>query len=134
MTKRTNLILFLMLLALPALLVASQQNQQPSIGTPAGASVLERIRLIQSTGMVDFVNDLNANGKLGYRLYKSVGYGGEGERQSYAALLQLEPDNKYEYDWMSSPNKKLLEGRLNAQAQVGFNFVAAYALTACSEE
>ena len=34
----------------------------------------------------------------------------------------------------TSPNKKLLEGRLNVQAKTGLSYAAAYALTACSED
>jgi hypothetical protein len=85
-----------------------------------------------SAGIEGFVKDLNDNGKLGYHLDKSVSYGGEGPTQSYAAVLRLDAGNKYEYDWLSSPDKKLLEGRLNYQAKKGFNFVDSYALTYCS--
>lgn len=69
-----------------------------------------------------FVNDLNDNGSLGYRLEKSLSYGGEGAIQSYAAVMRLDAPNKYEYDWMSSPDKRLLEERLNYQAKKAFNF------------
>ena len=93
----------------------------------------EKVKLITSTGIESFVKDLNDNGKLGYRLEKSLNYGGEGVTQRFAAVLRLDAPNKYEYDWMSSPDKKLLEGRLNSQAKKGFNFANAYALTYCSE-
>ena len=96
------------------------------------AGQLEKVKLITSTGLGNFVQDLNDNGKLGYRLEKSLSYGGEGPTQSYAAILRLDAPNKYEYDWMSSPDKKLLEERLNIQAKNGFNFANAYALTYCS--
>lgn len=43
-----------------------------------------------------FVNDLNDNGSLGYRLEKSLSYGGEGAIQSYAAVMRLDAPNKYE--------------------------------------
>ena len=93
----------------------------------------EKVKLITSTDIDTFVKDLNDNGKLGYRLENSLSYGGEGVTQSYAAVLRLDVPNTYEYDWMSSPDKKLLEGRLNAQARRGFNFANAYAVTYCSE-
>ena len=93
----------------------------------------EKLKLITSTGIENFVKDLNENGKLGYRLEKSLSYGGEGLTQGYAGILRLDAPNKYEYDWMSSPDKRLLETRLNYQAKKGFNFVTAYALTYCSD-
>src|ERR1051325_8041177 len=104
------------------------------IGPSAQSQPAEKVKLITSTGLEDFVKSLNDNGKLGYRLDKSLNYGGEGPTQSYAAVLHLDAPNKYEYDWMSSPNKKLLEDRLNYQAKKGFNFANAYALTYCSKE
>ena len=99
----------------------------------AQSAQAEKVKLIISTGIETFVKDLNDNGKLGYRLENSLSYGGEGPTQNYAAILRLDAPNKYEYDWMSSPDKKLLEGRLNSQAKKGFNFVNAYAVTSCSE-
>lgn len=106
--------------------------------TSAGSSQdkpgqLEKVKLIISTGIENFVRDLNDHGKLGYRLEKALSYGGEGLTQNYASVLRLDAPNKYDYDWMSSPDQKLLEGRLNAQAKKGLNFVNAYALTYCSD-
>jgi len=100
--------------------------------TANSAVTLEKVKLIASTGIENFVKDLNDNGNLGYRLEKSLSYGGEGAAQSYAAVMRLDAPNKYEYDWMSSPDKRLLEDRLNFQAKKGFNFTDAYALTYCS--
>ena len=112
---------------------ASITIKRKSQGQASAASEsLEKVKLINSVGIDDFVRDLNANGKLGYRLERSLNYGGEGASQSFAAIVRLDAPNKYEYDWMSSPDKKLLEGRLNSQAKQGFNFVNAYALTNCS--
>jgi hypothetical protein len=101
--------------------------------TVAQSGDLEKVKLITATGIETFVNDLNDNGKLGYRLENSLSYGGEGLTQNYVAVLRLDAPNKYEYDWMSSPDKKLLEGRLNFHAKKGFNFATAYAITACSD-
>ena len=105
---------------------ASESTSRTTIEQP------EKVKLITSTGIENFVKDLNDNGSLGYRLENSLSYGGEGPTQSYAAVLRLDAPNKYEYDWMSSPDKKLLESRLNYQAKKGFNFVNAYPLTYCS--
>jgi hypothetical protein len=93
----------------------------------------ENVKLITAIGIDNLVRDLNEQGKSGYRLEKSLNFGGEGVTQSYAAILRLDTPNKYEYDWMSSPDKKYLEARLNHQAKKGFNFANAYALTSCSE-
>jgi hypothetical protein len=110
-------------LAAPIMLFAS---------TPTGSAQTEKLKLITSTGIENFIKDLNENGKFGYRLENSLSYGGEGPTQSYAAVVRLDAPNKYEYDWISSPDKKLLEERLNTQAKKGFTFVNAYALTYCS--
>ena len=111
------LITFMLMLAVPAIVSAQS----------------DKVKLIISTGMENFVRDLNDNGKAGYRLENSLNFGGEGATQSYAAVLRLDAPNKYEYDWISSPDKKLLEGRLNYQAKKGFNFANAYAITYCSD-
>jgi hypothetical protein len=108
----------LLMLILSALVVQSQSS--------------EKVKLITSTGIEDFVKTLNDNGKLGYRLDKSLNYGGEGPTQSYAAVLRLDSPNKYEYDWLSSPDKRMLEDRLNIEAKAGRNLANVYALTYCS--
>ncbi len=115
------------MLALPVMILASSNPAHVQSAPP------EKVKLILSTGVENFIKDLNDNGELGYRLDKSLSYGGEGPTQNYAAVLRLDAPNKYEYGWMSSPDKKLLERRLNIMAQKGFNFVNAYPLTYCSE-
>jgi hypothetical protein len=111
---------------------AVPEKQEARAQAPTDAERLEKARLITAYGFDAFIRSLNDNGQLGYRLDKSLSYGGEGATQTFAAVLQLDEGSKYEYDWLSSPDKKLLEGRLNAQAKKGFNFVNAYALTYCS--
>lgn len=146
MTQKSRFILVVMWLSIfasPELIVAqagrdseptvtTQEKQE--IQTPTNAANLEKIKLIQSNGFENFIRDLNDSGKLGYRLDKSLSYGGEGVRQSYAAVLRLDPGNTYEYTWISSPNRSLLDLRLNAQAKQGFNFANTFALTVCSDE
>jgi len=122
MRKPLELTIVLIILAMPIAVFA----------WPAQSDQLGNVRVITVLGINNFVDDLNKNGKLGYRLEKSLSYGGEGPTQNYAAVLRLDAPNKYEYDWMSSPDKKLLEGRLNFQSQKGFNFANAYALTNCT--
>jgi hypothetical protein len=123
--RKTSAFTILLTLLLTIAGPTKNQAQVPS-------AQLEKVKLITSTGIDGFVKDLNDNGSLGYRLDKSLSYGGEGPTQSYAAVLRLDAPNKYEYDWMSSPDKKLLEGRLNFQAKKGFNLANTYALTYCS--
>ena len=139
-SKLKTLIRFIVMLAVPAIVFASSAalaarpaipfKHDQAIATSAQA---EKVKLIVSTGIENFVRDLNENGKAGYRLEKSLSYGGEGLTQSYAAVLRMDAPNTYEYDWMSSPDKRLLEERLNYQAKTGFNFANAYAITYCSD-
>ncbi|HZI20133.1 MAG TPA: hypothetical protein VEY09_16230 [Pyrinomonadaceae bacterium] len=107
-----------------------KQTQAPA----AVAGNLEKVKLILSDGFEVFVKDLNENGRLGYRLEKSLSYGGAGMPQGFAAVLRLDPGSTYEYDWLSSPSKNLLDVRLNTQAGKGFNFANAFALTFCDDE
>jgi hypothetical protein len=148
MIKRSRFIPAIMavsILFLPAFIFAqSGRNSEPSAAnttqekqgtpTPTNAANPDKVKLILSSGFENFVKDLNDNGKLGYRLEKSLSYGGEGIKQSYAAVLRLDAGNAYEYDWLSSPNRNLLDLRLNSQAKKGFNFVNSFALTLCSDE
>src|SRR5687767_10764562 len=126
MVKRSKLILTaasVFSFALQASLLAqSGRNPEPAATTPpiqekptpvpAEAGDLEKVKLLLSAGFEGFVKDLNDHGKLGYRLEKSLGYGGVGVRQSFAAVLRLDPGNAFEYDWLSSPNRNLLDLRL----------------------
>jgi hypothetical protein len=147
MVKRSKLILIatpVFFFALQAPLLAQSGRTPEPTGTPliqekqtqapADARDLEKVKLILSDGFEGFVKNLNDNGKLGYRLEKSLAYGGVGARQSFAAVLRLDPGNTYEYDWLSSPNRNLLDLRLNHQAKKGFVFASAFALTACDDE
>src|ERR1044072_4310594 len=137
-TEFTILISSLLMLVGPIMVLASAGStgtttitfKQETKNQPVGQ--LEKVKLITATGIEDFVKDLNDYGRSGYRLEKSLSYGGEGSTQSYAAVLYLDAPNKYEYDWLSRPDTKLLEERLNFQAKNGFNFANAYALTYCS--
>jgi hypothetical protein len=99
----------------------------------AQSEPVEKVKLITAIGIDNFIKDLNEHGKAGYRLDNSLNFGGEGVTQSFAAIVRLDAPNKYEYDWMSSPDKKLLETRLNYQSKKGFDFTNSYALTYCSE-
>jgi hypothetical protein len=134
MTPQLKTLIALLALAPVASFFGSARTVTPTFALTLTRQTVatENIRLITATGIENFVRQLNDVGKLGYRVENSLSYGGEGETQNYAAVVRLDAPNKYEYDWMSSPNKKLLEERLNYQANRGFNFVNAYALTYCS--
>ena len=121
-----------MVLILPIMFLATSAGSTTNEAR-VQSGALEKVKLITSNGIESFVKDLNDNGKLGYRLENSLSYGGEGRTQGYAAVVRLDAPNKYEYDWMSSPDKKLLEGHLNYQAKKGFNLVNAYPFTYCSD-
>jgi hypothetical protein len=127
-TLTTFLVLLVVSLFIPVTAARTSENQ----ATNQASAQLQKTVFITATGIDSFVDELNEHGKLGYRLENSLSYGGEGPTQSYAAVVRLDAPNKYEYDWMSSPDKRLLEDRLNTQARKGFNFVNAYALTYCS--
>jgi hypothetical protein len=119
----------------PAPATTSGNKEAPTL-TPAqaGAATLGKTRLVTAYGVETFVQKLNDHGNQGYRLDKSLSYGGEGPTRSYAAVLQLDANNKYEYDWISTPDKRMLESQLNFQAKQGFNFVNAHAITICSKD
>ncbi len=92
----------------------------------------ETARFVKSGNLSQFVQELNELGKIGYRVEKSFNYGGNASRfQGFAAVLKLEEGNTYEYDWLTSPNKNFLEGRLNNRTEYGFYPVEVYGITAC---
>jgi len=105
-----------------------QQSQ-----TQAGAEQLENIRMISSVNVETFARDLTDKGKLGYRLEKSLNYGGASPTQRYVAVLRIDPGNTYDYTYLIDPDKKKLEAKLNDEAKTGFNFASAYIFTTCKE-
>src|SRR5262245_42635254 len=94
---------------------ATPENKEAPTPTPAqtGAAATDKIKLVTAYGLETFVQKLNDHGKLGYRLDKSLSFGGEGLTRSYAAVLQLDANNRYEYDWYSTPDKRMLDLLLN---------------------
>lgn len=94
---------------------------------------LEKSTFIISNGFDNFLRELNRLGKTGYKIEKSINFGGSGVSQQFAAFLTLDEGNSYQYDWLSSPNKNFVESRLNYKARTGFTFADAFALTVCGE-
>jgi len=79
-----------------------------------------------------YVEELNRLGKLGYRVEKAFNYGGDAANmQRFAAVLRLDPEAAYEYDWITSPNRKFIESRLNSKAEKGFYVTHILPITGC---
>ena len=144
-TFRNLKALLFLAVSLPALQssAAAQSGRNPPrlAPTPAPAPTptltdtasFEKVKLLVSRGLDDFVRDLNEQGRLGYRVEKSVSYGDTGERRKYAAVLRLDPGHKYEYDHDRMPDNELYGHPLDYYARRGYNLVEAYAVTRCPE-
>jgi hypothetical protein len=91
----------------------------------------ERVKLLVSSGLDNFVKDLNEQGRLGYRVEKSVGYGNKDEWRKYAAVLRLDPGHKYEYAHDRMPDNALYGHPLNYYARRGYYLVDSYAVIRC---
>lgn len=91
----------------------------------------EKVKLIVSRGLDDFIRDLNEQGRLGYRVEKSVGYGDTGERRKYAAVLRLDPGHRYEYAHDRMPGNEVYGHPLNYHARRGYSLVETYAVAQC---
>jgi hypothetical protein len=94
----------------------------------------ERVKLLVSRGLDDFVRDLNEQGRLGYRVEKSVGYGEQGGGRKYAAVLRLDPGHWYEYAHDRMPDEELYGHPLDYHARRGYQLVEAYAVARCPPE
>lgn len=99
--------------------------------TPTDTTNFEKVKLLVSRGLDDFVRDLNEQGRLGYRVEQSVGYGDTGEWRKYAAVLRLDPGHKYEYAHDRMPDNELYGHPLDYHARRGYNLVETYAVTEC---
>lgn len=79
-----------------------------------------------------FFEELNRLGKLGFRVTKAFNYGGDAtSSQKYAAALKFDPEARYEYDGLTSPNRRFIESRLNYKARQGFAVTHILPVTAC---
>ena len=105
--------------------------------TPEDPRRYAEVRVVVSRGMDDFVKALNEQGRLGYRLEKTVNYGdpkrsrNPNESQSYAAVLRLDPGHSYDY--VSDPlwEGSRYGGPLNHYPRRGYGLAHAYAVTQC---
>lgn len=121
----------LFIISISLLFIPTPLHAQTDVPTQ---NAKQTIKLVRESGLDGFVKELNESGKKGYRLERSAASGDEGNSQTFAAVLRHDADNTYEYEWFSSPNKNLLESRLNAIARTGFKFANSHAITACNEE
>ncbi len=100
--------------------------------TPADSTRYDKVRVVLSEGVYDFVKALNEQGRLGYRLEKTVSYGDPNNRRKYAGLLHLDPGHVYEYVSDSMPEETGRYGDpLNHNARRGYGLAHAYPRTQC---
>jgi hypothetical protein len=105
--------------------------------TPVDYTHYDKVRVVVSHGMDAFVKALNEQGRLGYRLEKTVNYGDPKrsrntlQSQRYAAVLHLDPGHTYDYVsdpvWEDSP----YSGPLNYYPGRGYSLAHAYAVAQC---
>jgi hypothetical protein len=100
--------------------------------TPIDDTDFDQVKVVVSEGVYNFVEALNEQGRLGYRLEKTVSYGDPLNYRKYAAVLHLDPGHSYEYVSDSVPEDRRRYGDpLNHHARRGYSLVHAYALTHC---
>jgi hypothetical protein len=98
---------------------------------PIDTTSFEKIKLLVSRGLDGFVGDLNQQGRLGYRVEKSVSYGGQGGARKYAAVLRLDTGHTYEYAHDRMPDSELYGHPLDHHARLGYNLVEVYPFAKC---
>ena len=112
----------------------STPEKKPAISP--GNSLPENVRFVLTDDFNSYMAELNKFGRLGYRVEKAFNYGGDAAQatQRFAAVLKKDAEDFFEYDWLTSPNKKFIESRLNARAASGFYVTHILPLTYCSEK
>ena len=99
---------------------------------PVDYAHLDEVRVVVSEGVYNFVQALNEQGRLGYRLETTVGYGDPNNHRKYAAVLRLDPGHSYDYVSDSMPEEVGRYGDpLNHHARRGYGLAHAYARTQC---
>ncbi|HWS88246.1 MAG TPA: hypothetical protein VN282_14845 [Pyrinomonadaceae bacterium] len=115
----------------------AQSGRRPPTPVPAPAPTPidytrhEKVRVVVSGGVENFVKALNEQGRLGYRMEKTVSYGSLDRERKYAAVLELDPGHTYDYDYEPLPEDARYEDRLNYYARRGYALAHAYAVTEC---
>ena len=103
----------------------------PAAATPVDYAGYEKVRVLVAPGLENFVKALNEQGRLGYRLEKTVAYDGPEEPRRYAGLLHLDPGHRYEYASDTVPEDARLGDPLNSFPRLGYTFAHAYTMTYC---
>ncbi|MGC2234905.1 MAG: hypothetical protein WA584_01920 [Pyrinomonadaceae bacterium] len=94
----------------------------------------EDFQFVLSGSLSGFIEELNKFGKLKYRVSKAFNYGGDANNsQRFAAVLKFDPEAAYQYDWLTSPNRRFIESRLNAKSRLGFYVTHILPITGCTE-
>ncbi len=101
------------------------------VPTPVDDTHYEKVRVVLAEGVGNFVKVLNEQGRLGYRMEKTVGYGDPNNYRKYAAVLHLDPGHRYEYESDPMPEDMRHGDPLNYHARRGYSLAHAYALTQC---
>ena len=97
---------------------------------PNASAQYEEVRVVVSPGREEFVKALNGQGRLGYRLEKTVADGGADPRR-YAAVLRIDPGHTYDYvsDPLSEDTR--FGTPLNHYPERGYAFVHAFGAVEC---
>lgn len=128
-------LIFLLICFLPIFAQIGSKTVQ-NVGATSDKKSLEQVQIVISEDFTQFIEELNKFGKLGYRVEKAFNYGGDSGAYSprFAAVLRIDSETFYEYDWMTSPNRRFIESRLNAKAANGYYVVHTLAATGCYEK
>lgn len=133
----TNTFVVVLITLIGLLSIASGQSNvvnRPEDDKTSANPTREKFKFFVSGDLPRFFEELNKLGKLNYRVVKTFNFGGDAAGgQSFAAVLELDTGNTYEYDWLTSPNKNYLESRLNFRTEKGFYPVATFAISACGD-
>lgn len=106
-------------------------GMQPA-APPIDYTHFDKVKVVVSEGVYNFVEALNEQGRLGYRLEKTVSFGDPNNRRKYAAVLRLDPGHSYEYASDSMPEEMQRFGDpLNYNARRGYSLAHAYPRTQC---
>jgi hypothetical protein len=111
-------------------LTATQPAPAP---TPDDNTHYDKVKVVVARGIEEFVKALNEQGRLGYRLEKTVNYGDLPEPQTYAAVLHLDPGHRYDYFSGSMPEDARYGEPLNYDARRGYTLAHAYPMTQCRQ-
>lgn len=134
--KRINNWLWSSILILVCCLILRGQSNSVSTPTPAIETLqsqklckqgsLDKYKFIAATGIANFIGKLNESGNCGYRLVnltKMPLYTSEKfDRMTLAAIVELESQKKYEYDWFEAFTPGEAQTRINHRANGGFYF------------